>query len=139
MKTAEKPTKTGEKVKLKLEKLVFVQIQDLIEREKRCDSNIREMERLLHIMRREREDIIDDRERLEVMLSEVHRSDEVPQKNLVEYGCRWKDLIGDGKKLLFALGDISSQSRDVYIEEERRKSFEFEERSFNAEPMSSTA
>jgi hypothetical protein len=47
------------------------QLDELIAREKRCEYNIREMHRLLLIMQREREDIVDSIQKMEELLEET--------------------------------------------------------------------
>jgi len=80
----------GEKIKFKVEKVVYGQLQDMIDREKRCDVNIKEMERLLYIMRREKEDISDERSKLENMLSFAHRK---KLDSVFSYSSRWNQLL----------------------------------------------
>jgi len=58
-----------EKFKIRVEKVVFSQLQEMVDREKRCDGNIKEMERLLYIMKREKEDIADERSKLEDLIT----------------------------------------------------------------------
>jgi len=71
-----------EKLKPKVEKLVLAQLQDMIEREKRCESVIKEMERLLMIMRREKEDICEERQQLEALTNEVNHHEGYDDHNL---------------------------------------------------------
>lgn len=53
-----------EKLQPKLKTGVIVQLQELSEREKRCEQNIKEMEKLLFIMQKEREEIAEERFKL---------------------------------------------------------------------------
>lgn len=64
------PIRNSEKYKFKVEKLFFVQLQELVDREKRCEGNIKEMSRLLQIMRREKEIIVSERSKLEEIVTE---------------------------------------------------------------------
>jgi len=73
--------------KIKVEKAVYTQLlQDTIDREKRCDLNIKEMERLLSIMKREKEDIADERSKLEGIMS-------FGKKKVEEHGSKWNQLL----------------------------------------------
>jgi len=60
-----------EKLKPKVKKVVMAQLDDLIDREKRCDQNIREMEKLMSIMRREKDEIVQEKKKLDYMVKEV--------------------------------------------------------------------
>jgi hypothetical protein len=59
-----------EKLQPKLKTGVIVQLQELSEREKRCEHNIKEMEKLLIIMQKEREEIADERLKLAELIQE---------------------------------------------------------------------
>jgi len=52
----------------KVDKLHLSQLQDYLEREKRCEANVKEMERLLNIMKKEREEVIEERIKLEELI-----------------------------------------------------------------------
>jgi len=60
-----------EKLKPRVKKVVVAQLDDLIDREKRCEANIREMEKLMSIMRREKDEIVQERKKLGYMIKEV--------------------------------------------------------------------
>jgi len=60
-----------EKLKPKVKKVVVAHMSDLLDREKRCDSGIKEMDKLLFIMRREKEDLEKERQKLEALIREV--------------------------------------------------------------------
>lgn len=61
---------------LKIHQVVLEQLNELIEREKRCDNNIKEMEKLLAIMKKEKEKMFSERQKMEKLL-------EKPDKNIV--------------------------------------------------------
>jgi len=66
-----------EKLKPKVQKVILAQLEELLNTERRCDSNIREMEKMLMIMKREKEDISVEREKLENMTRDIDQ----------EFGC----------------------------------------------------
>jgi len=60
-----------EKLKPKVHKVVLAQLEEILESEKRCDSTLKEMERMLSVLRREKEEICAEREKLEGMTKDV--------------------------------------------------------------------
>lgn len=59
-----------EKISPKVEKVVLLQLQELAEREKRAEANIREMEKLLSFMQQEKDDIQNEKQKLEALVEE---------------------------------------------------------------------
>lgn len=57
----------------RIQKVILSQLDELLSTEERCDNNIREMEKMLAIMKREKEDISTEREKLEKMTGEYSR------------------------------------------------------------------
>jgi len=106
-----------------MEKLAFGQLQELLDRERRCDSNIKEMERLLQIMRREKDDLLEERFRLEEFVEDekVRKEREEAGKNFFgvafEYGSRWNEL-------LYSSACISNPSKKMMSEDDCRKDHE---------------
>jgi len=54
-----------DKSRPKIDKVHLHQLQEYVEREKRCETNVKEMERLLSIMKKEREEVTEARIKLE--------------------------------------------------------------------------
>jgi len=57
-----------DKSRPKIDKLHLNQLQEYIDREKRCDTNVKEMERLLTIMKKEKEEVTEERIKLEELI-----------------------------------------------------------------------
>jgi hypothetical protein len=60
-----------EKLKPKVKGVVLAQLEELMDREKRADSNVKEMEKLLYIMKREKDDIYSERCKLESIVQDI--------------------------------------------------------------------
>mmetsp|Transcript_18939 Transcript_18939/g.26475 ORF Transcript_18939/g.26475 Transcript_18939/m.26475 type:complete len:209 (+) Transcript_18939:82-708(+) len=60
-----------EKLKPRVHRFVLQQLQDLAERERRVDENLDKMERLFMLIKREKEDIIAERQKLESAIAEL--------------------------------------------------------------------
>jgi hypothetical protein len=73
-----------ERLKPKVHKVILAQLEELLSTEQRCDSNIREMEKMLAIMKREKQDISNERQKLEKMTGEhsIYLPKEVPPDDL---------------------------------------------------------
>jgi len=63
------------KFRPKMHKAAMTEMEELNEREKRCNTNVKEMERLLEIMKKEKEEIIRKRTKLEATIAELSVSD----------------------------------------------------------------
>lgn len=50
-----------------VQKIFIAQLDELLDSERRCDDNIRAMERMLALMKKEKEQLSSQRERLEAM------------------------------------------------------------------------
>jgi len=121
----------------------------MVEREKRCEGNIKEMERLLYIMKREKEDIADERSKLEDLISFGQLKKNNTNNNNVKnadnsnsmsdkYGSRWNQLIfgatlEDNKEssghynyhMTGECEDVDSSEKEVDIDtEDSMKSFD---------------
>lgn len=124
-----------DKLKIKVEKLVFAQLQDLIDQEKRCDTNIKEMSRLMLLMKREKEDIIEERLKLEAMINERKKKQDQQNRDGNptngessgnEFGSQWNLLlytslcnISDQKKRSSNCEDLEDSGKEIeYFEDE---------------------
>jgi len=66
-----------EKLKPKVQKVVLAQLEELLTTERRCENNIKEMEKMLLIMKREKEEISLEREKLESMTKELDEDPDI--------------------------------------------------------------
>jgi hypothetical protein len=69
------------KLKPHVHKVFQGQLEDLAEREKRCNTSISEMERLLCFMKREKEDLLLEKSRVEALLTEQQNSEDAFDAN----------------------------------------------------------
>jgi len=67
-----------EKLQPRVKKVVLTQLAELVDSEKRCDTNIKEMEKLLNIMIKEKQDISAEREKLQNMIETTETSSVTP-------------------------------------------------------------
>jgi hypothetical protein len=58
------------KLKPGIKKFMSSQLEELLERERRIDYNITEMERMLHLMRSEKDEILIEKNRVESLLTQ---------------------------------------------------------------------
>eukprot|EP01115_Flamella_aegyptia_P006343 TRINITY_DN26641_c0_g1_i1.p1 TRINITY_DN26641_c0_g1~~TRINITY_DN26641_c0_g1_i1.p1 ORF type:complete len:220 (+),score=40.40 TRINITY_DN26641_c0_g1_i1:338-997(+) len=58
-----------EAIRPKVKSVLYSQYEEVLDREKKCENTIREMEKLLYIMKNERSEILEERSRLENILN----------------------------------------------------------------------
>jgi len=112
--------------KIHLEKLVLGQLQEAHDREKRCEANIRQMERLLYVMRRERDDLSDERAKLELIVQDHRSGRSTSKKTDFEYGSRWNQLLF-GASVCFVAPKSDRKSNHVDGKDDSDRDFENED------------